>query len=89
MRCVIEATSLGEYRLKIRFDNGEVKTVDLQPHLDGPIFESLKDLEYFNSFYINRDIDTIAWPNDADFSPDFLYESGQKISEKDFISDLR
>ena len=81
MRLVTEATYLGEYRLKIRFDNGETKSVDLQPHLDGPIFEPLKNPDFFKSFYVNRDIDTIAWPNDADFSPDFLYEIGQKVSE--------
>ena len=89
MRWVTEATYLGEYRLKIRFDNGEIKAVDLQPHLDGPIFQPLKDREFFKAFYVNRDIDTIVWPNDADFSPDFLYEIGQKISELDASADAR
>lgn len=89
MRWVTEATYLGEYRLKIRFDNGEIKAVDLQPHLDGSIFQPLKDREFFKAFYVNRDIDTIVWPNDADFSPDFLYEIGQKISEQDASADAR
>jgi hypothetical protein len=89
MRWVTESTYLCEFRLKIRFDNGEIKAVDLQPHLDGPIFEPLKDPEFFKSFYANRDIDTVVWPNDADFSPDFLYEIGQKISERDASADAR
>ncbi|MCF8084418.1 MAG: DUF2442 domain-containing protein [Deltaproteobacteria bacterium] len=89
MRWVSEATYLGGYKLKIRFDNGEIKAVDLQPHLDGPIFEPLKDPEFFKSFYVNRDIDTVAWPNDADFSPDFLYEIGQEVSEQDGSADAR
>jgi hypothetical protein len=80
MRWVTEATYLSEYRLKIRFDNGESKVVDLQSHLDGPIFEPLKDLDFFRSFYVNHDIDTIVWPNNADFSPDFLYEIGKEES---------
>jgi len=83
MRCVTEATYLIGYRLKIRFDNGEIKAVDLEPHLDGPIFEPLKDPKFCKTFYVNRDIDTVAWPNDADFSPDFLYEIGLKASEQD------
>ena len=87
MRYVAEAAHLGGYKLKIRFDNGEVRVVDLQPHLDGPIFEPLKDPEFFKSFHVNRDIDTVAWPNNADFSPDFLYEIGQQLSEQDAVAD--
>lgn len=89
MRWVIEASYLGGYKLKIRFDNGESKVVNLQPHIDGPIFEPLKDLDFFRSFYVNHDIDTIVWPNNADFSPDFLYEIGQKVSEHDSSADAR
>ena len=89
MRWVTEATYLGEYRIKIRFDNGEIKAVDLEAHLDGPIFEPLKNLEFFKSFCVNHDIDTIVWPNDPDFSPDFLYEIGQKVSEQDASADAR
>jgi hypothetical protein len=89
MRWVTEATYLGGYRLKIRFDNGATKVVDLEPHLDGPIFKPLKDPEFFKSFSVNRDIDTVVWPNDADFSPDFLYEIGQKVSEQDASVDAR
>ena len=89
MRWVIEASYLGGYKLKVHFDNGESKVVDLLPHIDGPIFEPLKDLDFFRSFYVNHDIDTIVWPNNADFSPDFLYEIGQKVSEQDASADAR
>jgi len=89
MRWVTEATYLGRYKLKIRFDNGEVKAVDLEPHLDGPIFEPLKDQGFFKSFYVNRDIDTVVWPNNADFSPDFLYDIGENASEQDASADAR
>lgn len=89
MQWVTEATYLGGYKLKIRFDNGEIKAVDLEQHLDGPIFEPLKDPEVFKSFYVNHDIDTVVWPNNADFSPDFLYEIGGKASEQDASADAR
>ena len=89
MRWVTEASYLGGYKLKIRFDNGEIKAVDLEPHLEGPIFEPLKDPGFFRSFYVNRDIDTVVWPNNADFSPDFLYEIGRKASEQDASADAR
>ena len=89
MRWITEAIYLDGYKLKIRFDNGEIKVVDLYPHIDGPIFEPLKDLDFFRSFRVNHDIDTVVWPNNADFSPDFLYEIGQGVSEQDASADAR
>ena len=81
MNYVTEATYVSDYKIKVRFEKGEVKLVDLEPYLDGPIFEPLKDIAYFRSFTVNQDIDTVSWPNNADFSPEFLYEVGQSISE--------
>jgi len=66
----------------VRFEDGQTKLVDLGSHLDGPIFEPLRDPAYFRRFTVNSEIDTVVWPNNADFSPDFLYEIGQEISEQ-------
>jgi hypothetical protein len=77
MHYVIKASYLDGYKVKIQFENGEVRVVDLSKHLNGPVFEPLKNLSFFKRFIVNHDIDTIVWPNDADFSPDFLYEIGE------------
>jgi len=82
MHYVTEASYVSEYKLKVRFENSEVRLVDLVPHLYGPVFEPLKDLSFFKSFNVTTDIDTVTWPNNADFSPDFLYEIGHLISEQ-------
>ena len=82
MHYVVEATYESDYKIKVRFETGQVKEVDLASHLDGPIFEPLKDPQYFRCFAVNRDIDTVTWPNNADFSPDFLYEIGTEVSEQ-------
>jgi len=81
MHYVIDASYVGGYKLKVRFENEEVRVVDLSNHLDGPIFEPLKDLSHFRQFKVNYDIDTVVWPNHADFSPEFLYEIGEIVSE--------
>ncbi|OQW97185.1 MAG: hypothetical protein BWK74_06785 [Desulfobacteraceae bacterium A6] len=87
MHYVTEATYVNEYKIKVRFENNEVRLVDLGTHLDGPIFEPLKEPSYFKTFKVNPDIDTVTWPNDADFSPDFLYEIGKMISEQQDAAD--
>jgi len=82
MHYVIDATYVADHKINVRFENEEIKLVDLSSHLNGPIFQPLKDPSYFRLFTVNRDIDTVAWPNDADFSPDFLYEVGQIVSQQ-------
>lgn len=66
------------YILLLKFENDEYKEVDLLPFLNGKIFEPLKDISFFKQAKLNADIDTVVWPNNADFSPDFLYEVGCK-----------
>lgn len=68
-----------EYQLLLSFNTGEKKIVDIKPYLDGEIFEPLKNLEYFKTVSVNKDIDTVVWANGADFSPDFLHKIGEKL----------
>ena len=68
------------YRLLVTFEDGVVKLVDLEPYLDGDVFEPLNDIDYFKTVRVNPDIDTIVWENNADLSPDFLYEIGMDDS---------
>lgn len=81
MHWVCEVQHVSGYKLLLTFEDGQRTVVDLEPHLDGEIFELLKDLAYFKTVRVNEDIDTIVWDNGADFSPDFLYEIGQKVVE--------
>jgi len=60
MHYVIDASYLGEYKVRIRFDHDEIRIVDLADHLDGPIFEPLHDLSFFQQFRVNHDIDTVV-----------------------------
>ena len=78
MHYITNVVYLGDYRLKVWFEDNSVKVVDLQPYLDGPIFEPLKNLDFFRKVTVNSDIDTICWPNNADFAPEFLYEIGKE-----------
>jgi len=71
---------LGEHKLAVTFDDGVTKAVDLSLHLDGEIFEPLRDVEYFKTASVNQDLDTVVWDNGADFSPDFLYEIGTGLT---------
>ena len=71
---VIDANYLKDYILHLHFSDGSEGEIDLEPDLDGEIFEPLKDVSYFRSFTVNHELHTITWPNGADFAPEFLYE---------------
>lgn len=66
------AEYLDGYSILIEFSNGEVRTVNLESSLTGPIFLPLKDIDYFKRFSIP--FNTIQWENGADFAPEYLYK---------------
>jgi hypothetical protein len=72
---------LSDYNLLLTFEDDTLRQVDLAPHLDGEVFEPLKDLSNFKSVHLNSDLDTIVWKNGADMSPDFLYEIDVPVAE--------
>ena len=71
---LIEARYVRNFIVWLRFSDGTQGEVDLASELDGPIFEPLKDRNYFARFVLHPDLHTIAWPNGADVAPEFLYE---------------
>jgi len=71
---LIDVSYVGGFTVRCRFSDGTEGDVDLSSELGEGVFEALRDAEYFRQFVLNRDIHTIAWPNGADFAPEFLYE---------------
>jgi len=69
---VIRAEYRGQFKIHVAFADGVESTVDFSAWLDGPVFEPLKNPEYFQRFFL--DGGTVAWPNGADVAPETLYE---------------
>ncbi|TWU32061.1 hypothetical protein Q31b_58560 [Novipirellula aureliae] len=64
------ASHLGGHRLHLCFNDGTAGDIDLATNLDGPIFEPLRNVEYFANFDLSGP--TLEWPNGADFAPEYL-----------------
>ncbi len=69
---VIRAEYRGSYRIHVTFNDNSQKTIDFRRWLEGPVFEPLKDPDYFRRFFL--DGGTVVWPNGADIAPETLYE---------------
>lgn len=69
---VTDVRLAGGYRLWLRFNDGTAGEVDLGAELEGPIFAPLRDPALFSQVCVDPDVHTLAWPNGADFAPEFL-----------------
>ncbi len=67
------AIPLDPYVVRIVFADGEVRDVDIEPLLDGPIFQPLRDARAFAQVDVDEYGETIVWPNGADLDHDVLY----------------
>lgn len=66
---------LENYKLWVRFNNGEAKVFDFSKELDSVAFSPLKDKAVFNSVYI--DYGVTVWNNgEIDIAPEYLYKNG-------------
>lgn len=61
---VTDFTLLGNYTLRVTFDDNTVQEVDMEPVLYGEMYGPLRDPEVI----------TLVWPNGADFDPYVLHE---------------
>lgn len=78
---VIEVTYLVDYKLRLKFNDGVIKDVDIKDELYGEVFEPLKDIEMFKKVKVNQDTNTIEWETGADFAPEFLYKIGEEVKK--------
>jgi hypothetical protein len=65
---------LKDHSLRLTFNDGLVRDVDLSSLLHGPLGEPLRDLDYFRQVRVDADSRTIVWPNGLDPDPDMLHD---------------
>jgi hypothetical protein len=59
------------YGLRLTFDDGTTRDVDLADSLWGPVFEPLKDPAFFARVFVDHG--TVCWPNGVDLDPLVLH----------------
>lgn len=70
---VTEVRYLHDHVVWLRFNDGVEGEVDLAHELEGEVFEPLREREFFARVKLDPQLRTIAWPNGADFAPEFLH----------------
>lgn len=71
---VTAAEYIEDYKLRLTFNNDEVRVVDFIPLMQKGICKKLQDKDYFRAFTL--DPFTVDWNNEIGFAPEYLYEIG-------------
>ena len=77
MEEVIRVKVIRPYVLEVEFSDGKCRVVDLADELRREAFEPLMDPEFFARATVEGG--TVAWPNGADFAPEFLYHGVKSV----------
>lgn len=67
---------LEDYKIKVFFQNEEIKIYDFKPNLENPIFNELKNYSLFKSAVVDAGGYGISWNDDCDLSEYELYSKG-------------
>ena len=78
---ILDFATTDDGKLVMDWSDGTRRVFDTKPHLIGDFMGALAEPGYFRKAYLQGHGDTIAWPNDQDFAPEWLYE-GSTVIEK-------
>lgn len=70
---IMESMS-GYFLLLVCFDDGTEQRIDLSRVLFGELYGPLRDLSLFAKVQIDTEVNTLVWPNGADFDPALLHD---------------
>ena len=62
------------YSLRLRFNDGLMRTIDFESILEGELYGPLRDPAEFAQVMLDPEIQTVVWPCGADFDPAILHD---------------
>ena len=76
---IVSAVYRGGYLIELEFDDGQSGTVDFAGYLERRgVFERFRDLEFFRSFTINKELGVLTWDGEIDIAPETLYAAATR-----------
>lgn len=73
MNKVVEIKYLNDYKLWLKFNDGESKIIDFKNHIGKGVSTKLLEIDFFKLVTIDNG-GGIEWPNGFDFCPNYLKE---------------
>ena len=70
---IVSVVPLDPYVVRVTFSDGEVRDVDIEPLLDGPVFGVLRNRDEFRRVRVDEQTGVVAWPSGADLDSEVIY----------------
>jgi hypothetical protein len=64
----------GPFTIHVRFDDASEQVICFEPMLYGKLYGPLREVALFNQVRIDPEVQTLVWPNGADFDPATLHD---------------
>ncbi|MFN3409656.1 MAG: DUF2442 domain-containing protein [Limisphaerales bacterium] len=64
----------GPHQVRVSFADGTLQQIDFSGVLEGELFGPLKDPAFFRQVRVDPEVETLVWPNGADFDPATLHD---------------
>jgi hypothetical protein len=74
MNKVVEIKYLNDYKLWLKFNDGESKIIDFKNHIGKGVSTKLLEIDFFKLVTIDNG-GGIEWPNGFDFCPNYLQKN--------------
>ena len=78
---IVSFSIVSDHIVRVVFDDGAVRVVNLEPILSGPLFGPLRDPDRFQEAHLEPDFGALEWPNGADIDPIVLYDWPAYVEE--------
>jgi len=76
-RKLLDVKAIEEFKLKLIYDNSEIRIIDMKLYLNIGNFKKLNDINFFKTVRVS--FDTIQWGKNIDFDPEVLYDISVKV----------
>jgi Protein of unknown function (DUF2442) len=71
---VVSFVIVAPYTLRVTFDDTTTQVIDFAPILAGELYGPLREAALFNQVQLDPEVQTLVWPNGADFDPATLHD---------------
>ena len=76
---VLAFARVAPYTLRVRFDDETDRLIDFRSILAGELYGPLRDLRVSDQVQLDPEVQTLVWPNGADFDPATLHDWPQHL----------